>query len=150
MRAGECAALDVDDININQGLATIRRGKGGKGRIVPFGAQTGQALDRYLRLRRRTAHADEAGLWVGPRGVMGYKGLAQALAVRAEVAGLKGFHAHQLRHTMASRWLRARGSEGGLMSVAGWSDRTMLDRYARATAAERAAEEAQALRLGDL
>ena len=29
----------------------VRRGKGGKGWTVPFGPQTGRALDRYMRLR---------------------------------------------------------------------------------------------------
>jgi integrase/recombinase XerD len=35
-----------------------------------------------------------------------------------------------LRHTAAHRWLAAGGTEGGLMAVAGWSRRDMLDRYA--------------------
>ena len=55
-----------------------------------------------------------------------------------------------LRHTAAHRWLAAGGTEGGLMAVAGWSSREMLDRYARATAAERAAAEARNLNLGDV
>jgi hypothetical protein len=33
------------------------------------------------------------------------------------VAGIKGFHLHLTRHTAASWWLAAGGSEGGLMSV---------------------------------
>src|ERR1700758_908012 len=40
MRAGECASLSVADIDLVRGLASIRRGKGGQGRIVPFGAAT--------------------------------------------------------------------------------------------------------------
>jgi integrase/recombinase XerD len=55
-----------------------------------------------------------------------------------------------MRHTAATRWLRAGGSEGGLMAVAGWSNRAMIDRYTGASAAERAAEEARGLGLGDL
>jgi hypothetical protein len=35
------------------------------------------------------------------------------------------------------------------MAIAGWSRRDMLDRYTRATASERAAEEARRLGLGD-
>ena len=62
-----------------------------------------------------------------------------------------GFKPHVLRHTAAQRWLSAEGSEGGLMAVAGWSRRRdMLDRYTRATASERATEEARRLNLGDL
>jgi hypothetical protein len=55
-----------------------------------------------------------------------------------------------LRHTACHRWLAAGGSEGGLMAVAGWARRDMLDRYAAATASERAAAEAKGLDLGDL
>ncbi len=36
------------------------------------------------------------------------------------------------------------------MSVAGWSTRSMLDRYTSSSAAERAATEARNLGLGDL
>jgi integrase/recombinase XerD len=36
------------------------------------------------------------------------------------------------------------------MQVAGWRSREMLDRYTRATASERAADEARSLGLGDL
>jgi hypothetical protein len=34
-------------------LAMVRRAKDGKGRVVPFGPETGRAVDGYLRLRRR-------------------------------------------------------------------------------------------------
>ncbi|MDT5149222.1 MAG: integrase/recombinase XerD [Mycobacterium sp.] len=151
MRAGEVLGLDVDDVDVTRGIVTVRRGKGGKGRIAPFGPQTGRAIDRYLRLRRahRLAHTD--ALWLGGGGqTFAYHGLDKALKYRAERAGLKGFHLHLMRHTAASRWLAAGGSEGGLMSVAGWSTRSMIDRYTRSTAADRAAAEARGLNLGDL
>ena len=152
MRAGELLALAVDDVDLIRGLAYIRRGKGGKGRIVPFGPQTARAVDRYMRLRRGHPAADSKGLWLGARTTrpLGPHGLRVTLAERAELAGIKGFHPHVLRHTAASRWLAAKGSEGGLMAVAGWSSRDMLDRYARVTASDRAADEARNLGLGDL
>jgi integrase/recombinase XerD len=52
-RAGEVVALEVSDLDLPAGTAIIRRGKGGKGRVVPFGPFTAQALDRYVRLRAR-------------------------------------------------------------------------------------------------
>ena len=73
-----------------------------------------------------------------------------ALKRRAQAAGIPGFHLHLMRHTAATRWLRAGGSEGGLMAVAGWSTRGMVDRYTGASASERAAAEAHGLNLGDL
>jgi site-specific recombinase XerD len=151
MRAGECAALTLGDVDLDAGTATIRRGKGGKGRRVAFGPQTARAIDRYLRLRRGHRLADTGQLGLADNGrTFGYDGLRATLVWRAELAGIKGFHPHVLRHTYAHRWLAAGGSEGGLMSTAGWANRAMLDRYAAATRAERAAAEARGLNLGDL
>jgi site-specific recombinase XerD len=151
MRAGEVLGLTVDDIDLVRGLVSVRRGKGGKGRITPFGPNTGRAIDRYVRMRRTHRLADTSALWLGDRGKnLEYHGLRDTLRYRAELAGIKGFHPHLLRHTAASRWLAAGGSEGGLMAVAGWSTRDMIDRYTRSTAADRAAAEARTLGLGDL
>jgi integrase/recombinase XerD len=151
VRAGEAIAMAVADVDLATGTALVRRGKGGKGRLVPFGPQTGRAIDRYLRARRDHRLAGTPALWVGERGkAFAYHGLRKALVYRAELAGIKGFHPHVLRHTAASRWLAAGGSEGGLMAVAGWSQRAMVDRYVAATRAELAADEARRLGLGDL
>ena len=70
--------------------------------------------------------------------------------MRAEPAGVVGFHPHMLRHTAAHRWLAKGGSEGGLMAVAGWTRPDMLLRYTKAQASARAAEESQRLNLGEL
>lgn len=152
MRVSEALGLDVEDIDLARGLAYIRRGKGGKGRIVPFGPQTAKAVDRYLRLRRAHPGADLKALFLTarmPRRLADH-GLRRTLGARASAAGIDKFHPHMFRHTAAHRWLAAGGSEGGLMAVAGWSSREMLDRYAKATQAERAAAEARNLNLGDL
>jgi site-specific recombinase XerD len=151
MRAGEVLALQVSDVNLHDGLVTVVRSKGGKGRVAPFGSQTAAVLDRYLRARRSHRLAQTGGLWVGGGGKgFGYHGLNATLKDRAKAAGIEGFHLQLLRHTAATRWLRAGGSEGGLMAVAGWSTRAMVDRYTGASAAERAAAEARGLGLGDL
>jgi len=46
-------------------VAVIRRGKGGKGRVVPIGDAPSVTLDRYLRVRRNHTLADSGPLWVG-------------------------------------------------------------------------------------
>jgi site-specific recombinase XerD len=150
-RAGETAVLQLPDLNLAEGIVTIRRGKGGKGRSVPFGAQTAKSIDRYVRVRRSHRLAASEDLWLGDRGKkFGYDALHKSLAMRAQMAGLEGFHPHKLRHTAAHRWLAAGGSEGGLMAVAGWTRPDMLMRYTRAQASDRAAEESKRLNLGDL
>lgn len=151
IRAGEAISMMAAEVDLRAGLALVRRGKGGKGRTVPFGPQTSRALDRYLRARATHPRSDLPNLWLGGGGqTIAYNGLDKALKARAHVAGIDGFHLHLLRHTAASRWLSAGGSEGGLMAVAGWSSRDMLDRYTKATAADRAAIEARTLNLGEL
>jgi site-specific recombinase XerD len=151
VRASEVIGMQVSDVNVQDGLVTVRRGKGGKGRVAPFSVQTATAIDRYMRARRSHRLADTGALWVGGGGkTFGYYGLDKALKDRAQTAGIEGFHLHLMRHTAATRWLRAGGSEGGLMAVAGWSTRAMVDRYTGASAAERAAAEARNLGLGEL
>jgi integrase len=152
MRAGECASLVVADIDTLHGRAVIRSGKGGRDRSVPFGPQTAAVIDRYIRARRTHKQGERAALWLPTRqvGSFGYTSLYRALRQRGALAGIPDFHPHVLRHTAASRWLAAGGSEGGLMTMAGWRQRQMLDRYVAATAAERAADEARRLRLGEL
>src|SRR5215211_6531671 len=149
-RAGEVVALGTEDVDLSTGTATVRRGKGGRGRVVPFGPQTSRALDRYLRARRSHRLAGTPALWLGDRGkAFSYDALHKRLGERAAAAGIEGFRPHRLRHTAAHRWLAAGGSEGGLMAVAGWTRPDMLLRYTRAQASARAAEEARRLNLGD-
>ena len=150
-RAGEVVAIELPDLDLAGGTAIIRRGKGGKGRVVPFGPQTALAVDRYVRLRARHRLASSPALWLGDRGKgFSYDALHKALGQRAQAAGITGFHPHRMRHTAAHRWLAAGGSEGGLMAVAGWTRPDMLMRYTKARASSRAAEEAKTLNLGDL
>ncbi len=143
--------MRLADVNVAEGRALVVRGKGGRGRVIPFGPQTSKALDRYIRLRRGRRLADTPALRLGERGKeFSYDALHKSLGYRATLAGIEGFHPHRLRHTAAHRWLAAGGSEGGLMAVAGWTRPDMLLRYTRAQASDRAAVEARTLNLGEL
>lgn len=151
LRAGEVVAMQTEDLDLLEGVAIVRRGKGGKGRRVPFGPHTAKAIDRYLRLRTGHRLAGSPDLWLGDRGKgFSYDALHKTLGERARAAGVPGFHPHRLRHTAAHRWLAKGGSESGLMAVAGWTRPDMLMRYTKAQAADRAAEEAKRLNLGEL
>jgi site-specific recombinase XerD len=151
MRAGEVVGLRVADVDLQRSVLLVRKAKGAKQRLVSFGPTTARALDRYLRSRRTHTLAHTSALWLGALSRdFSYHGLRCALQKRGDLAGIKDFHPHLLRHTFASRWLGAGGTEGGLMATAGWSNREMIDRYSAATASERAMAEAQRLRLGEL
>jgi len=160
-RASEVLNLKVTDVDMSRMIAVIINGKGGRSRIVPFSPLTAKYLDRYLRARRKHPKSSSEWLWLGGGPIedgegrkltdhLTYGGMAASLRRRAIAAGVPDFHYHRLRHSMASNWLAAGGSEGGLMAVAGWRNRAMIDRYARDTAAERAITEARELKLGVL
>ena len=149
-RSSETIGIQLADIDLSGRTAIVRKGKGGKGRMVPFSPQCATAIDRYLRMRRRSNMPMEGPLWVGVGGkTFGYYGLAKSLKQRAQDAGVEGFHLHLMRHTAATRWLRQGGSEGGLMAVAGWSSRSMVDRYTSGNRTELALSEAKGLSLGE-
>lgn len=150
MRAGEVVTLEISDVDLRTQTAIVRRGKGGKGRVVPFGAKVGTAIDRYIRARRSHRLADSDHLWLGDRGKQfTYDALHKAITDRGRAAGIDRLHPHLLRHTAAHRWLAKGGSEQGLMAVAGWTRPEMLMRYTQAQAAQRAVDEAHRLNLGD-
>jgi integrase/recombinase XerD len=149
LRAAELLGLSVTDVDLATDTAHVVRGKGGKGRRVKFSASCAATMDRYLRARRAAGNpADRGPLWVGREGALGYSGLVYTLGLRAEIAGLKGFHVHRLRHSMAVRWLKAGGSETLLMAQAGWKSRTMIDRYTKSASEALAAAEFDRLNLG--
>jgi integrase/recombinase XerD len=150
VRAGELLGMLTTEVDIRGRSALVRRGKGGKGRLVPFGPQTGRALDRYARARRRHALVASPQFWLANRQrVMTYDALYSALRRRAESAGFT-MHPNMLRATGAIRWREAGGSVPGLLTVAGWSSVEMAARYVKAAENRLAVDEAHRLDLGDL
>jgi site-specific recombinase XerD len=149
-RASEVANLQLDDVDLLAGRVWFRTTKGDKPREVGLGAKTARSIDRYLRERRQHPEAATPWLWLGRRGRFTTVGIAQMLESRRKLAGIdQHVHPHMLRHSYAHRHLSAGGEEGDLMRLLGWSDRSMLDRYASKTAQERALEAQKRLRLDD-
>jgi site-specific recombinase XerD len=149
LRLSELANLTLDDLDEEHDVAVVM-GKGRRPRAVPFGAKTGQALDRYLRARARHPHGKSSWLWLGRRGRMTASGIGQMVERRGTEAGIDGLHPHMLRHVFAHRFLAAGGGETDLMMLAGWRSRAMLNRYGSSAASQRAHEAHRRLRLGDV
>jgi integrase len=154
LRVAELAGLRVADVDLADRLVYVQgnasRRSGPRLRAIPLGARATRALDRYVRARRRHPLAERPQLWLGTAGrTLGLDGVDNVVKRRSAQAGLKGVHPHQLRHTWAASFRKAGGSEGDLLILGGWRSRAQLDRYGKATAAERAAEAARRYSLGD-
>lgn len=149
-RVSEMVGITLDALDMRHDLVTLH-GKGDKIRSVPFGAKTGQAIDRYLRVRSKHRDAGRLeALWLAERGgALTSSGAYQMLERRCEEAKIPKINPHKLRHLAAHLWADAGGSEGDAMALFGWSSAEMPRRYGRSAQVERAQRAARRVSQAD-
>jgi integrase/recombinase XerD len=99
LRSAEAVGLDLGDVDFEQELVHVRRGKGGKERVVPLGEEAAVWLGRYLRdARPSLARGAQDAIFLSVRGR------------RLDTSTLRRIapHPHRLRHAFATHLL-----EGG-------------------------------------
>lgn len=109
LRAGEVAALDLDDVSWRTGEIVVR-GKGRRESRLPLPRDVGQAIAVYLR--RGRPRASTRGLFVRARAPftrLTMVGISHFLQYRLRQLGVRKGGAHVLRHTAATQLLH-RGS----------------------------------------
>ncbi|HYY18234.1 MAG TPA: tyrosine-type recombinase/integrase [Streptosporangiaceae bacterium] len=108
LRAGEVAALQLDDIDWRHGEITVR-GKGNRRDRLPLPADAGQAVADYLA-HGRPATALDRSVFIrirAPHRGLTFTGVTQAVFAAGQRAGLGAIYAHRLRHSAATSMLAA-------------------------------------------
>lgn len=154
VRSEELLTMTVKGTDARQRTALIVKGKGGKGRVVAYGAQAARDLDRYLRARASHRLAGEPWLWLPIKRTaevrLSYGGLYSSLRRRALRCDPPfRLTPHMMRRAGAIAWRRKGGSVTSLMALGGWTDISMVQRYVKAAESEIAVDEARRLFDGD-
>jgi integrase/recombinase XerD len=110
LRAGEIAAIELEDIDWRRGELLVR-GKGGRREILPLPVDVGEALTGYLQRGRPRVACRRLFLRVNaPGGALSPAGVSNVVRSACRRCGLPVVCAHRLRHTVATETLRAGGS----------------------------------------
>lgn len=108
VRAGEVAALTLENVDWHAGELVIV-GKGRRSERLPLPVDVGEAIVAYLQAGRPVTAQDRC-LFVrvrAPHHGLTTGGVTQVVVSAARRAGLGQIHAHRLRHSAATRMLRA-------------------------------------------
>jgi site-specific recombinase XerD len=105
LRAGEVAAIQLDDIDWRSGLLLIR-GKGGRRDELPLAVDVGEAVVSYLRRRPRCESRALFLRVTAPREGLNRSTVGWIVRAACDRAGLPRVGAHRLRHTAATEMLR--------------------------------------------
>jgi integrase/recombinase XerD len=110
LRAGEVAALMLDDIDWRQGEIVVR-GKGDRHERLPLPVDVGEALAGYLRRGRPRDACRHVFLRVhAPTAGLSASGVSNVVRAACRRAGLPVVGAHRLRRTRACATLHRGGS----------------------------------------
>jgi integrase/recombinase XerD len=109
LRAGEVAAISLDDLDWRAGMLLVH-GKGGREDALPLPADVGEAIVAYLRRRPRCECRALFLRVTAPRHGLNRCTVAWVVRAACDRAGLPRVGAHRLRHTAATGMLRAGAS----------------------------------------
>lgn len=125
MRASECNALRIEDVNLPAGYVVVT-GKGSRQRLVPVGAQALHWLRRYLTEARPAIvkRGDPGTLFVNRRGGrLSRQGLWGIIKKAARRAGVRrAVSPHTLRHSFASHLLERGADLRSVQTMLGHAD----------------------------
>jgi len=129
-RLSEVANLNVGNIKFATHEVEVRNTKSGRDRTLPLHPSTEAILREYLYRRGLGELTDDDPLFVSRRGErLSTRRMQDIVRVVAKRAGLKGVHAHVLRHSFATAWVENGGDVFHLSTLLGHSDVATTLRY---------------------
>jgi len=141
LRVSECCALDLHDVDRERYgdgcLLAVRRGKGGKDRLVPLGRTALAALDRYLAEGRpRLAHPKSgsqhpAALFLNRHGGRLTPRSVQRQVARAAIVAGAEATPHALRHSFATHLLDGGADLRSIQELLGHASLSSTQVYTR-------------------
>jgi len=129
LRVGELSSLNLDDVNLDEGLVKVM-GKGRKERIVPVGGKAQEALRSYLVEKMLQKKGDKA-LFVSRNGRrLDTRGVRRIVRKYSLALGLQGkVSPHTLRHTFATHLLQSGADLRVIQELLGHSSLSTTQKY---------------------
>lgn len=129
LRVSELSGLNIDDLNMNEGLVKAR-GKGKKERIVPVGKKAIDALKAYLIERVLLQKKDRALFLNRNGGRLTDRGIRRIVVKYARAMLLDSkIGPHTLRHTFATHLLQGGADLRVIQELLGHSSLSTTQRY---------------------
>lgn len=135
LRVSEIAGLNVDDLNIREGLVKVL-GKGKKERLVPVGGKALDALKTYLieRLlfrKKKAGGSSDVALFLNKSGTRLTDRQIRRIVVKyARAIGIEGqIGPHTLRHTFATHLLTGGADLRVIQELLGHSSLSTTQKY---------------------
>jgi len=131
LRAGEVAAITLDDVDWRAGEIAVRNGKSARRERLPLSADVGEAIVSYLRRRPKSESGALFLRVVAPVGAIRGSAVSGIVRSACRRAGLPSVGAHALRHTAATEMLRAGASLAEIGLVLRHRDEQTTAQYAK-------------------
>ena len=130
MRVSELVNLEVNQVNLNQGIVRVS-GKGGKERLIPVGEEAAEWLTVYLKQKRLIPYASGKHLFYNQKGtVMSRQAFWYRIKKHAGDAGIEPLPSpHVLRHSFATHLLNHSADLRVVQMLLGHSDLSTTQIY---------------------
>lgn len=125
LRVSELTSLKIEDIDFDEGMLTVRGGKGNKDRVIPIDADTLDLIEFYKTgAEKGTLILSERGESLSTRQV---ERIVKKYAKKADIK--KNVYPHMLRHSFAVHCLKAGMNLRSVQKMLGHSSLTTTQIY---------------------